>query len=115
MLRRVRPSEDQAIAALRRMAATLGTRLPCEVATLFGTALQWAECDPLNNSLVPGFVPLEYSFSTWHPNEFRVAAQLFAALDAPGRRAKTITMVMRLAHHYLTAFPALYNVDCALS
>jgi hypothetical protein len=106
--------EAEAIDALGRFAAALGVRLPCDVSALLGKALQWRGGNPLHNSLVPGFVPLEYSFSTWHPEEFRIAAQLFAALTAPERRARTVELVWRLADRYLRAIPAPHDVGAIM-
>ena len=89
-------TEARAIAALERHAATLRARLPPEVATLLSASLGWADIDPARNSLTPGFPPLEYSFSTWQPNELRVAAQLFLNRPAPDRRLRTADLLHRL-------------------
>jgi hypothetical protein len=66
-------TEERAIAALERHAATLRARLPSEVTVLLRASLGWAGTNPARNSLTPGFPPLEFSFSTWQPDELRVA------------------------------------------
>jgi hypothetical protein len=78
--------------------------------------LRWTGSDPLRNSLTPGFVPLEYSFSSWHPGELRVAAQLFMSCTASERLANTVKLVRRVAGRYLqaTAMPDFGESSAAI-
>lgn len=94
-------TEACAIAALERHATHLRVRLPPEIAAMLRASLGWADFDPARNSLIPGFPPLEYSFSTWQPNELRVAAQLFLNRPAPERRARTRELVHALTGQQL--------------
>lgn len=96
-------TEEGAIAALDRHAATLRARLPPEVAALLRASLGWAGIDPARNSLTPGFPPLEYSFSTWQPDELRVAAQLFLNHPARDRRLRTVELMHRLTGRQVVA------------
>jgi hypothetical protein len=96
-------TEERAIAALERHAAILRARLPSEVTALLRTSLGLAGTDPARNSLTPGFPPLEYSFSTWQPDELRVAAQLFLNRPAPDRRLRTVELMHRLTDRRVVA------------
>ncbi|MFJ6950705.1 hypothetical protein [Micromonospora aurantiaca (nom. illeg.)] len=96
-------TEERAIAALERHAASLRARLPSEVTALLRASLGWAGTDPARNSLTPGFPPLEYSFSTWHPDELRVTAQLFLNRPAPDRRRRTAELMHRLTGRQVIA------------
>lgn len=104
------------MAALERLVTVLGVRLPAEMPVLLGSALRWAGSDPFRNSLTPGFVPLEYSFSSWHPSDLRVAAQLFMSCTASERFASTVKLVRRLAGRYLqtTAMPDFAESSAAV-
>jgi hypothetical protein len=95
--------ERKAVAGIECVAAAFDVRLPSEVGALIVAALHWRDGDPRRNALVPGFAPLEYSFSTWQPAEFRVAAQLFAGRTPTQRRTKTVHLARRLTERHLRA------------
>jgi hypothetical protein len=89
------------MAALWSRAAILGACLPPEVCRALGAALEWTGTNPSRNFLTPGFTPLEYSFSSWRPEEFRVAAQLFMNRCAADRCVRTVELVRWLSARHL--------------
>ncbi|MFF7250441.1 hypothetical protein ACFZBU_41990 [Embleya sp. NPDC008237] len=106
------PAEAEAITGLQHVAGAQGIQLPRAVTTLLGTSLLWSGGTPTHNSLTPGYPPVEYSFSTWQPEEFRMAAQLFATVSAPERLVRTVDLTCDLADRSPWA-GSLRRVACA--
>lgn len=89
------------ITGMSQVATCVGVRLSQDLCNSISTALELHAGDPLNNALAPGFAPLEYSFSTWCPDEFRVAAQLFCGSSSRERCLNTLRLARRFAASYL--------------